>query len=236
MAITTKPPPPWRLTGKPKTKGCKQEYGAQNTVANSCSKRGSSLPLRCFGRLGVSKLPVPPMRPASLLPVGGSAALSRFGRQSSKLSPLPSLHVGRVTVSRTKHSVKSIPRRKLMATRRQKSTLKPRTNVNASSTQSKCGPGTTITSEGNCVPATPSNVFGMAQTTVGWTPIPSDYSCETRKPTGVLLRKLIDVEETRRQAEMQPSVAVVQPAGPVRPISVAAAVTDTSHYIFSATA
>lgn len=149
-------------------------------------------------------------------------------RSRSNSLPLPLLSRFQIGRKGTSLKVAVKRRNKVIATRRQKSTVKTtKTNarvVNSSATQSKCGPGTTITPEGNCVPATPSNVFGMSQTTVGRAPVPSDYSCETRKPTGVLLTKLLDA-------------AVISFANgnalPVHTMALLDAVWDTKDFIFS---
>lgn len=82
----------------------------------------------------------------------------------------------------------STPRRSV-STRRQKSTL---TRLNKKTGPvPKCGPGTVVTEDGKCVPATAGNVFGMTKTTSGRTPIPADYSCEFKKPTSDTMKKII---------------------------------------------
>lgn len=73
-----------------------------------------------------------------------------------------------------------------VSTRRQKSTL-----TKFKQKTPKCGPGTIVSDNGKCVPATASNVFGMTKTTIGRTPIPADYSCEVKKPTSDLMCHII---------------------------------------------
>lgn len=100
----------------------------------------------------------------------------------------------------TASNVFGIPRTAVVSTRRQKSTLtrQPRKGV-----MPRCGPGTIVSDDGKCIPVTASNVFGMTKTTVGRTPVPSDYSCENKKPTSDLMVTIIKEVVTNANNAME---------------------------------